>query len=144
MKSINKEAPVKCSKTLTINASSEKVWAVLTDINNWTAWQKDISKSILHGDLKPESKFEWKSGGVKIYSTLHTVEPFKYFGWTGMSLGIFAIHNWTMEETNGQTNVSVEESMEGFIAGLLRKSFNNQLEKGMQSWLHYLKLKCEK
>jgi hypothetical protein len=35
MKSINNNAPVKCSKTITINASSEKVWAVMTNINDW-------------------------------------------------------------------------------------------------------------
>jgi len=143
MKSINSNAPVKCSKTVTINASSEKVWATLTDINNWTTWQTDISKSILHGDIKPESTFEWKSGGAKIRSALHTVEPFKYFGWTGMSWGMFAIHNWTLKEANGQTNVSVDESMEGFIAGLLRKSLRNNLEKSMQNWLSFLKQKCE-
>jgi len=144
MKSINSNAPVKCSKTVTINASCEKVWAALTDINNWTTWQTDISKSTLHGDIKPESTFEWKSGGVKILSALHTVEPFKYFGWTGKSWGIFAIHNWTLKEVNGQTNVSVDESMEGFIAGLSRKSLGNNLEKSMQIWLSLLKQKCEK
>jgi len=144
MKSINSNAPVKCSKTVTVNAGREKVWAVLTDISNWTAWQADISKSILHGELKPDSTFEWKSGGADIHSTLHTVEPFSHFGWTGKSLGMIAIHNWTLRETNGQTDVFVDESMEGFIAGLLRKSLNSNLEKGMNSWLNLLKQECEK
>lgn len=44
MKSINNNAPVKCSKTITINVSSEKVWAVMTNIDNWETWQSDISK----------------------------------------------------------------------------------------------------
>ena len=144
MKNINHNAPVKCSKTVTVNAGKEKVWAVLTDISNWTTWQTDISKSVLHGDLKPGRTFNWKSGGANILSTIHTAEPFSYFGWTGKSLGMFAVHNWTMREEDGRTTVSVEESMEGFIARLLRKSLNNSLENGMQNWLSLLKQECEK
>lgn len=144
MKNINHNAPVKCSKTVTVNAGKEKVWAVLTDISNWPTWQTDISKSVLHGDLKPGRTFNWKSGGANILSTIHTAEPFSYFGWTGKSLGMFAVHNWTMREEDGRTTVLVEESMEGFIARLLRKSLNGSLEKGMQNWLSLLKQECEK
>ncbi len=38
MKSINSNAPVKYSKTVAVNASIEKVWAALADINNWKSW----------------------------------------------------------------------------------------------------------
>lgn len=144
MKSINHNAPVKCSKTITINANSENVWAVLTDIDNWATWQTDICQPKLNGALKPETTFDWKTGGAKIYSTLHTVEPFTRFGWTGKTFGLFAIHNWTLTEINGKTIVSVDESMEGFFANLLKKTFNRNLEKGMQNWLELLKKQCER
>lgn len=143
MKTINSNAPVKCSKTITINASSEKVWGVMTNINNWATWQTDITKPKLNGELKPETTFDWKTGGATIHSTLHTVEPYKNFGWTGKTLGMFAIHNWTLTENDGQTTVSVNESMEGFLAKLLKKSFNKNLGKGMQNWLDLLKQECE-
>jgi uncharacterized protein YndB with AHSA1/START domain len=143
MKSVNSNAPVKCSKTITINANCEKVWTVMTNINNWTTWQTDISKSKLNGELKPGSTFVWKSGGAKINSTLHAVEPLKNFGWTGKAFGMFAIHNWTLTEINSQTTVSVDESMEGFFAKLFKKSFNKNLQKGMQNWLDLLKRECE-
>lgn len=144
MNSINNNAPVKCSKTITINASSQKVWAVLTNIDNWATWQTDISNSKLNGELKPEITFDWKTGGAKIHSTLHTVDPFKTFGWTGKTFGIFAVHNWALTGSNGQTKVSVDESMEGFFAKVFKKSFNKNLEKGMQNWLDLLKQECEK
>lgn len=143
MKRINSNAPVKCSKTVIINAHSEKVWAALTDINNWPAWQTDIRNSVLHGDLNPGTTFNWKSGGANILSTIHTVEPYSNFGWSGRSIGMMAIHNWTLMEAGAQTIVSVEESMEGFIASLLRKSLNGILEKGMHNWLALLKQECE-
>ena len=106
MKSINNNAPVKCSKTITIKASSEKVWKVMTNINNWATWQTEISNPKLNGELKPNSTCVWKTGGAKITSTLHTVEPNKQFGWTGKTFGMFAIHNWTIAEINCLSTVS--------------------------------------
>jgi uncharacterized protein YndB with AHSA1/START domain len=144
MKSINNNAPVTCSKTIAINATSEKVWAIMTDINNWANWQSDISNPNLNGELKPNSTFDWTSGGAKIHSTLHAIEPCKQIGWTGKTFGMFAIHNWIITEKNGKTEVYVEESLEGFFAKLLKNSFNKSLEKGMQKWLDLLKQECEK
>lgn len=144
MKSNNHHAPVKCSNTITINANSDRVWEVMTNINNWAAWQTEISEAILNGALQPNASFVWKTGGVKIKSILHTVVPNKQFGWTGKTFGIFAIHNWELVEKNGQTIVSVEESMEGFLVSLLKRSFNRNLEKGMLHWLNALKSTCEK
>ena len=116
----------------------------MTNINNWANWQTDISNPKINGELNPNTTFDWKSGGAKIHSTLQTVDPFKNFGWTGETFGIFAIHNWTLTEENGQIKVSVDESMEGFLAKLLKKSFNKNLEKGMRKWLELLKQECEK
>lgn len=144
MKPINNNAPAKCSKTIAINSDIKKVWHVLTDISNWTAWNTEVSNVKLNGKLQPKTTFDWKTGGTKIHSTLHTVEPFKSFGWTGKAMGTYAIHNWTLTETNGQTTVFVEESMEGFLVKLLKKMFNKNLENGMRKWLNLLKNTCEK
>lgn len=144
MKTINSNAPVKCSRSVIINANIEKVWSVITDINNWSNWQTAISNTKLNGSLTPGTSFSWKTGGVKIHSVLHTVKPYQQFGWTGKTWGMFAIHNWVIAENKGQTIVRVDESMEGFMAKLFKKSFNVNLEKGMQQWLSLLKVECEK
>jgi len=143
-KPINELAPVKCTKSILIDASAEKVWSVLTNINDWDKWQSEISQPKLNGPLHPNSTFTWKTGGAKIHSILHTVVTNKAFGWTGKTLGVFAIHNWNLQEEKGGIRVTVNESMEGFLAGLLRKSFNNKLEKGMIKWLQLLKVEAEK
>jgi hypothetical protein len=57
---------------------------------------------------------------------------------------VFAIHNWTLKEINGQTEVKVDESLEGFLTVLFKKSFNRNLEKGMTNWLAFLKQECER
>ncbi|MFX0557215.1 hypothetical protein ACOCEA_10465 [Maribacter sp. CXY002] len=57
---------------------------------------------------------------------------------------MFAIHNWTLTENDGESKVSVEESLEGIFAKLLKNMLNKNLEKGMQNWLYLLKHECEK
>jgi uncharacterized protein YndB with AHSA1/START domain len=125
MKSINSGAPVKYSKDVLIDESPTNVWAVMTDIDNWTKWQSAIRNPKLNGKLKPNSTFDWKMRGTKIHSTLHTVEPFTKFGWTGKILGVSANQNWTLTDLNGQTLVSVHE-------------------REMDNWLVLLKAECER
>ena len=57
---------------------------------------------------------------------------------------MYAIHNWTLTEVPGGTQVSVDETMEGFLAGLFKSSFNKNLASGMQRWLELLKTESEK
>jgi len=143
MKSINKNTAVKCSKTIIINAKPEKVWNVLTNIDKWNTWLTTVSKSKLNGELKPGTTFDWKTGGTKIHSKLHTVEAFSKLGWTGKVYGINAIHNWTFKQTNGSTEITVFESMDGFLARLFKKAFNKTLESDMSKSLDLLKKACE-
>jgi len=140
----NPNAPVKCSKRIIINARPERVWAVLTNIDGWAAWQTDISKPRLNGALHPGTTFDWKTGGAGIHSTLHTVQPNRSLGWTGKTFGMYAVHNWTLTEVAGGTEVSVDETMEGLLASLFKGSFNKNLASGMQHWLDLLKSESEK
>ena len=140
----NPNAPVKCSKSIIINARPEQVWAILTDINGWATWQTDITKPKLNGPVQPGTTFDWKTGGAGIHSTLHTVQPNQSLGWTGKTFGMYAIHNWTLTEVAGGTQVSVDETMEGLLASLFKGSFNKNLASGMQHWLELLKTESEK
>lgn len=141
---INESAPVKCSRSIMIDADLGKVWSVLTDINSWDQWQADITGPKLIGEPTPGASFKWKTGGVGIQSTLHTVEPNVAFGWTGRTFGMYAIHNWRLVNEGGRTRVIVVESMEGFLSSVFRKTFNKNLEAGMTRWLELLKMECEK
>jgi len=144
MININQVAPVKCRKKIIINAHTVEVWKVLTDINKWTQWQTDIISARMNGPLQEGTTFEWISGGLKIRSTIQTVQPYSVFGWTGKALGLYAIHNWHITELNSQTEITVEESMEGFLAGLFKGMLNKNLDKSLGRWLDFLKTTCEK
>lgn len=143
-KSINSKALVQCSKSIIINAPVRKVWDTLTNINSWADWNPEIAYARTNDLLTEGATFDWKTGGSKIRSVLHTVVPYQYFGWTGKALGASAIHNWTLKGTGDKTTVTVEESMDGLIVALFSKAVNKSLEKGMQQWLDLLKVASEK
>lgn len=143
-KSINQEAPVITKKTITINAPLTVVWGLFSDINNWDKWQKEIVDPKINGQFKEGATFDWKSNGLTIHSTLQTVEIKKKVSWSGPAFGAFAIHTWHFTETNGQTVIRVEESMEGWLVTLFDSIFQSKLDTSIDHWLMYLKIASEK
>src|ERR1700722_12092670 len=67
---IQEDAAVKASSEITIHASPENVWHILTDIDNWPKWQSTISASKISGPLKPGTAFVWTTGGTQIKSRI--------------------------------------------------------------------------
>ena len=141
---INQEAPVFQTKSIIINENPEKIWGILSDIENWTKWNNKIKKTHIDEELKFESEFIWTSGGAKISSKVHTFDSYKTLGWTGKTFGARAIHNWHFEQVAGGTKITVEESMEGWLIGLMKKKMNIRLEQDMIFWLKQLKIESEK
>lgn len=144
MSSINNKAPVNVEKSILIDAPVKVVWKIIADINNWSEWNPDIKQSKLNGDLTVGTTFYWKSNGSKITSTIHTVDSYNNFGWSGKAFGAFSIYNWKLTEVNDKTEVWVEESMEGVLMWMFRGFMQNTLENVMTNWLYYLKEEAEK
>jgi hypothetical protein len=63
--------------------------------------------------------------------------------WTGKTLGIKAIHFWHFEPRNGRTFVRTEESYDGLIARLLRRSLQKTLDRALAEGLGFLKTEVE-
>ncbi|WP_223650556.1 SRPBCC family protein [Hymenobacter psoromatis] len=140
----NPAAPAQTDQTIRISAPPEKVWQVLSRVNQWAAWQPDISRPHLNGPLQPGTSFDWKTSGLLIHSTLHTVEPNAALGWSGRAFGSFAVHNWTLTaQPDGSTAVRVKESMEGWLVSLLQPVFQKGLDSSIKRWLARLKQQAE-
>jgi len=142
---IHTDAPVKTKKSIIINARPEKVWALMSQVNEWATWQSDIKNPKLESTFAAGNSFTWESGGLHIRSTLHRTIPSKKIGWSGPAFGSFAIHNWTfIRLPNGATRVEVEESMEGWLVKLLAHKFQTGLETSLDKWMLALKVTAEK
>jgi len=140
---IDTNAPVFARKEIVIHAPVEKVWELQTDIENWNRWQPDITSAKLEGALEADTIFRWKAKGLNIVSTLHTVIPLKQIGWTGLSLGMFAIHNWMFEARGKTTLVVTEESLSGWLTRLMILLDPRFLEKSLETSLNNLKFVAE-
>lgn len=140
---INSQAPVIAQHHIKINASSEIIWKILTDINQWNLWNPNISAAKLEGALQPGSLFRWKSGGSTIISTLQEVDSQRRLSWTGKVIGTSAIHVWTLEPHEGFVVVKTEESFEGWLVRLLTGMMQKTLDTSLQKWLENLKQKAE-
>ena len=138
-KAIDTKAPLFARKEIFIEAPLKKVWGTQTDIERWPEWQSDIASAALQGDLTAGTTFKWKASGLGIVSTLHTVNPKNEIGWTGVSFGMFAVHNWTFKEQDNGTLVITEESLSGWLASLFKIFDKNFLEKSLEASLQKLK-----
>jgi uncharacterized membrane protein len=140
---INTHAPVFARKEIMIHAPVEKVWHILSDIENWSTWQPDITTVKLDGDLKAGTTFRWKAQGLTITSRLHTLNPNRCIGWTGVALGMSAIHNWTIAAQGETTLAITEESLSGWLTRLMKFFDAHFLEKSLEATLQRLKNKSE-
>lgn len=136
---VDKSAKAYAKQQITIDATPEKVFQTVSDINNWTKWQSSVSSSAIEGTPEVGRQFTWNANGMKITSKLHTVNPNIEFGWTGRIMWITAVHNWTFSAKSAKCIVTVEESLNGFLSGLMKKS----LVEGMTRSLQDLKKYCE-
>jgi uncharacterized protein YndB with AHSA1/START domain len=140
---IQDSAPVKASIEAIIQAPPEKVWGILTAINDWPKWQSGITEAAINGPLQAGATFNWTSGGTHIKSRLALVEPNQRLAWTGSAMGAHAIHVWNLERLpGGGTRVKVDESMSGLLLTLFYSS--KDLEAADQLWLDRLKQQSEK
>jgi uncharacterized protein YndB with AHSA1/START domain len=138
---IQENAPVKASLEITINAPREKVWGLLTDVNGWPKWQRDITKANISGPLQSGTAFTW-TAGTNIQSRIALVQPLEQLAWTGTAYKAKAIHVWKLQGLpDGRALGKTSESMEGFMLKVFYSS--EKLKESDQHWLNYLKAAAE-
>ena len=140
---INEQAPIVGRSEIEIAASPEAVWEVLTAFEGWPTWNREVKSMMIQGNVAPGTLFRWKAGPGTITSTIQRVEPPRQIAWTGKTLGIDAIHFWHLEPHNGVTLVRTEESFEGLVARLFRRSLQRTLDRSLADGLAYLKAEVE-
>jgi uncharacterized protein YndB with AHSA1/START domain len=141
---INRTAPVIAFAQTRIAASPQAVWNVLTDFEGWPAWKADVRSMSLRGAVTRGSTFEWKAGLGTIKSRLEEVKAPHRIAWTGRTLGIRAIDAFRLEEGEGGTLVSEEESWDGLPTRLFRSRLRRTLQSSIENGLASLKAEAER
>jgi hypothetical protein len=140
---INQQATLVTRREVFIQAQPQVVWKIHTNINSWSKWQPDIAFSEIEGPLIAGTVFHWKPGGLTINSTIEVLEPDQRIGWTGTAIGTQARHIWTLKSHQNGTLLTTEESMEGWLARILKVVMPRFLDKSLDTWLQSLKKQAE-
>ncbi len=127
-----------------IAASQEVVWDVLTAIDRWPNWNPAVKSASLQGSLEEGTEFRWKAGPGTIVSKLENVEAPSRIAWSGRSMGLKAFHTHTLEQRDGRTLISTQESYEGLIARLFSGRLRRMLDDSLREGLRHLKAEAER
>ena len=133
----------RASAQVLIQAPIERVWHLLTNVDGWPAWNRDVDAAALDGRFVPGSVFRWKSQGFGITSTVCAVEVNQRITWTGVALGTKAFHAWEVQATDAGVLVSTSESFHGWLAWLLRGMMQRKLDATLPRGLASLKAAAE-
>ena len=140
---IDANAPVVSHAEAEIQAPIDGVWAVLTAIDRWPTWNPDVKWASSVAPVAVGSTFRWKAGPATISSVIEHVESPNVIAWSGKTLGIRAFHVWRLASENGATRVRTEESYDGPVARLLRRSLQKTLDAALADGVRYLKAAAE-
>lgn len=141
---INRAAPVAAEAAIEIDAPRARVWEALADVERWPEWNPDVKAVNLEGGLREGSVFRWKTSSGTITSTFQTVEPPGHVAWTGKTMGLKAVHVWSLEQNAGMTTVRTAESLDGPLARVLRRPLKTMLQKALDKTVAALKVDVER
>jgi hypothetical protein len=140
---IDRTAPATAKGEIQIAAPLVTVFAVISDLSSWPAWNTDVRSMAVHDPIEAGTEFRWKSGSASLVSTLEVVDPPNEIGWTGVSMGIHAVHVFRFEPRDGGTWARSEESFRGLIPILLKGYSRKVLQRGIDGILAALKVEAE-
>lgn len=126
-----------CSEV--IEAPAITVYEIISDVNSWTDWQSSTDRTIIENAARKGREFKWLSSGITFRAMVHTAEAPGEFGWVARSMWFKVVSNWTLEEVNGRTRVTLEQSLSGLGSELLA----NYIRSTMQLTIMELKKHTE-
>jgi uncharacterized protein YndB with AHSA1/START domain len=141
---ISSDSPVASTHEIAIDAPVDRVWEVLTAIDRWPAWNPDVKSVSIDGPVERGSSFRWKAGPGTITSHVEHLERPHVVAWSGRTLGIRAVHVWRLESRDGGTLARTEESYDGLVARVLRRSLQKMLDRTLADGASCLKAEAEK
>ena len=132
--------------SITINASKEKIWKILTDFENYPECNSFI-KSVT-GEVKVGNQIKIKLQGMTFKPIVLTFNENAELKWLGhlWFKGLFdGEHKFKLTDNgNGTTNFEQNENFSGILVKLFAKSLDKDTKNGFEQMNRELKLRAEK
>jgi hypothetical protein len=131
----------KIETEIVIHSTPQKVWAVLTDFENYPNWNPFVKS--LTGEVKEGKKIRIVLPGMKFRPTVLKFEPEKEFRWIGhlWMKGLFdGEHSFILSDNkNGTTTLKHDEQFTGILVPLFRKMLDTKTKAGFEKFNQELK-----
>lgn len=120
------------SHTDSTSATSDKVWAIWTDVPNWKEWDKGLEEAVLEGDFAIGTKGKLiPKKGPKSKFVISEIEPNKAYTFkTKIPFGWLIIKR-TLEVKQDKTYFTHDVE----FTGVLKRIFGNKLGKNYRAML---------
>ena len=138
------------STSINIQATPEKVWAILTDFKHYPEWNPFIKK--IEGDLQLSKKIRARieppqANGMTFTPKITRLEPKKGFSWLGHLIipGLFdGEHSFELIENNdGSTTFVQSEKFAGILIPFFKKMLEDNTKRGFESMNLKIKERAE-
>jgi hypothetical protein len=140
----DRHAPIFEKGEIIVGAAPEIVWDTLTDFRSWPQWMPGVRFVKIDEPVRVGTRFTWRAGASTIKSEIVDANKPQKVAWKGRTLGIDALHVWSVEPTGQGSRVVTEESWAGPLArglrGLLRKTVRKAVDDGLAA----LKVEAER
>jgi hypothetical protein len=107
-----KEQPVMVGTDIIVQVPQAQVWALLTDVDNWGAWNSKVTK-VSHGaglNIGADLSYTWEEKSVT--ATLDDIKEPERFVWKGTRTGDNVRMHWTLSgRPDGTTLVSLRAEL---------------------------------
>jgi uncharacterized protein YndB with AHSA1/START domain len=133
-------SPVRVALEVDVAAPPGDVWDALLDVRRWPLWHRGIHVAILRGEEPaPGVRLDWHADGMRIRSTVLSLEPERRISWTLSSFGSRGGQRWSLEpRSDGGTRVRLEEWWTGLLPRILRRTLQRTLDVARAAWLEAL------
>ena len=141
---ISRTAPAIARASLRIHAPRAHVWAILSNLSAWPAWNPGVSRISVLGSPAAGVHFEWVAGGLFIRSRIEVYDAPQAIGWTGAAPLISARHVYRLTDLDdGGTLVETDESFSGLFARVLPGVARRMMDRALTSGLEALRAEAE-
>lgn len=117
---------------ITIKSTPEKVWQILTDLENYPNWNPFILSA--SGELKVDEQIKIELADMKFKPKVLVYEENKELRWIGKFLfkGVFdGEHSFQIVDNNdGTVTFKHEEIFNGILVGLFSKKLDTETKNG--------------
>jgi len=131
--------------SITINASKERIWEILTDFEKYPEWNSFIGS--VTGKLKVGNRITVKLQGMTFKPVVLTLNENAEIKWLGhlWFKGLFdGEHKFKLTDNgNRTTNFEQSENFKGILVNLFSKSLDKDTKRGFERMNRELKLRAE-